>query len=362
MIAANGLSLAFICLDADTLGGMQRVTHTVAHGLASRGYEVHVVGLHQATHPFRYIRTPAYRHHVIHRSTPGRLMRRAGDRTLKRLLSRLSPGYTIMTSPSVVSRVSDLVPPHLHRIGQYHGSYEHARGSWHLGSIRRHYGHLAQAVFLSDDDARRFADHALLPNTHHIPNPLATWPCNVSPLTTRRVLGVGRLEGVKRFDRLITAFAHAARAVPDPWELHLIGDGTEHDRLAAHAAHHGVSDRVVFRGRVAGDEMAGEYTKASLVAVSSEHEGHPLVLGEAASYGLPSVAFDISGGIRTAVADGGILVPPGDVEGFTTALTSLMLSPAKRRALGHSARLNARHFRLDQVLDEWEQLFTHIAR
>ena len=41
-------SVVFACMDADTLGGIQRVTHTVAQGLADRGHDVHVIGLHRA--------------------------------------------------------------------------------------------------------------------------------------------------------------------------------------------------------------------------------------------------------------------------------------------------------------------------
>ncbi|SDH50570.1 Glycosyltransferase involved in cell wall bisynthesis [Sinosporangium album] len=360
-----GASLVFVCMDADTLGGIQRVTHTVAQGLAERGYGVQVVGLHRAVHPFRYVERPLYHHHVIHR-TPlgplGRVARWRGDRVLRGLFDELPPGFVIMTSPGVVARLAELVPPRLRRIGQYHGSYEHARGSWHLGSIRRQYGKLDQAVFLSEDDAWRFTEHALLPNAYAIPNPLPTWPDAASPLTGRRVLGVGRLEGVKRFDRLISAFAAASRAVPERWELHLIGDGAERERLAAHAARHTVTDRVVFRGRVPASEMGAEYLGAAVLGMSSEHEGLPLVLGEAAAHGVPSVSFDVSGGVRAAVGDGGVLVPPADVPAFAEALTALMASPDERRRLGDAARAHAWGFHLPHVLDRWERLFSHVSR
>ncbi|MEO3886061.1 glycosyltransferase [Nonomuraea sp. B5E05] len=354
------MSVVFACLDADSLGGVQQVTHTLAQGLAGRGHEVHVIGLHRPAAPFRYVDRPLYHHHVISRrpmDTTGRLARRRVDRKLKELLETIRPGYAVMTSPSAVARMAGLLPPAFRPIGQYHGSYDHARDCWHMASIRRHYPRLDQAVFLSEDDAWRFSEHALLPNTWSLPNPLATWPEETSALDSPRVLGVGRLEGVKRFDRLITAFARSG--APPPWELHLIGDGGELARLREHAAGEGVGDRVVFRGRVPAARMPGEYLAASVLGLTSEHEGLPVVLLESAAHGVPAVAFDVSGGVRSA---GPVAVPPGDVTAFAFALGRLVRSAEERRRSGAAARARAEAFRLDLVLDRWESMFAHIDR
>ncbi|MEV1166793.1 glycosyltransferase [Nonomuraea sp. NPDC049784] len=340
------MSVVFVCLNADTLGGVQQVTHTLAQGLAGRGHEVHVIGLERSRSPFRYVDRPLYHRYVI-----------GAGRRLRRLLGAIEPGYAVMTSPSVVARLSELLPPGFRPIGQYHGSYDHARGCWHLASIRRHYLQLDQAVFLSEDDARLFSEHALLPNTWTLPNPLPYWPDQLSSLTAPRVLGVGRLEGVKRFDRLISAFARSG--LPPPWELHLIGDGAELERLREHAREEGVGDRVAFRGRVPAARMPAEYLNASILGLTSEHEGLPIVLLESAAHGVPSVAFDVSGGVRRA---GPVLVPPGDVDAFGAVLGELAGSPDERRRLGTDARARAEAFRLDHVLDGWERLFAHIER
>ncbi|MFI6505305.1 glycosyltransferase [Nonomuraea typhae] len=353
------MSIVFACMDADTLGGIQQVTHTLAQGLAVRGHDVHVIGLHRARTPFTYVDRPRYTKHLTSRApmgAEGPLSRRLSDRHLRQVLGSLTPGFAILTSPGAVTRVASMLPRRLRPIGQYHGSYEHARGSWHLGSIRRHYPDLDQAVFLSEDDALLFSEHALLPNAWSLPNPLAEWPETPSPLTTPRILGVGRLEGVKRFDRLITAFA---RVATPPWELHLLGDGAEESRLRRHAEAEGVAGRVVFRGRIPATRMTEEYHDAAILALTSEHEGLPVVLLEAAAHGVPAVAFDVSGGVRSA---GPELVPPGDVRKFASALSDLMSCPDERLRLGAAARTRAAAFRLNPVLDRWETLFAHMAR
>ncbi|MGP3914764.1 glycosyltransferase [Nonomuraea sp. 10N515B] len=340
------MSVVFACVDADTLGGIQQVTHTLAQGLAERGHEVHVIGLQRSLAPFTYVDRPLYHRHVVE-----------AGRKARKLLAAIGPGYAIMTSPSVVIKLWELLPAGLRPIGQYHGSYDHARGCWHLGSIRKHYPKLDQAVFLSEDDTWRFSEDALLPNAWTLPNPLAAWPERTSTLSSPRVLGVGRLEGVKRFDRLISAFARSG--APPPWELHLIGDGAERERLRACADREGVGDRVVFRGLVPAARLPAEYLNAAILGLTSEHEGLPIVLLESGAHGVPSVAFDVSGGVRSA---GPVLAPPGDVDTFGAELSRLMNSVEERRRLGAAARARAESFRLDHVLDRWERLFAHIER
>jgi glycosyltransferase involved in cell wall biosynthesis len=148
------------------------------------------------------------------------------------------------------------------------------------------------------------------------------------------------------------------------WELHLIGEGAELERLRTHALACGVAGQVVFRGTVAASGMEREYLDGSVLGLSSEHEGLPLVIGEAASYGVPTVAFDVSGGVRSLVLDRetGLLAPPGDVTAFAAALAALMASTEERRRLGTAARAHVEAFRLDRVLDRWEILFEQVTR
>ncbi|WP_229789169.1 glycosyltransferase [Thermopolyspora flexuosa] len=344
--------VVFVAWDAEALGGVQRVTHTLAQGLAVRGHEVHVVGIHRSAAPFRHVAEPGYHRHVLQ----GRLGR-PSRRRLAALLGALRSGYVVLTSPGTVAWAREAIPRHLFTVGQYHGSYEHARSTWHLRSIRRHYPELDQAVFLSPEDAWRFTEDCLLPNAADVPNPLPVWPARTSPLTAPRVLGVGRLAGVKRFDRLISAFAAACRAVPERWELHLVGEGEDEPRLREHAAAEGVADRVTFHGRVPAERMPLLYLHGSILALTSDHEGLPLAVAEAASYGVPAVAFDVSSGVRAVAAR---TVPPGDLAAFTAELTALMADLAARRRLGAAARDRVAAYRPGHVLDRWEELFARL--
>uniref|UniRef100_UPI0013B43031 glycosyltransferase n=1 Tax=Nonomuraea lactucae TaxID=2249762 RepID=UPI0013B43031 len=83
------MTIVFACLEADALGGVQQVTHTLAQGLARRGHDVHVVGLHQAASPFSYVGERLYEQHLISRAPVGREGRLARGRADRRLAGLL---------------------------------------------------------------------------------------------------------------------------------------------------------------------------------------------------------------------------------------------------------------------------------
>ncbi|RHW18587.1 glycosyltransferase [Sphingomonas gilva] len=129
------------------------------------------------------------------------------------------------------------------------------------------------------------------------------------------VLGVGRLNPQKRWDRLIESVSR----LPD---LHLVilGDGPERLRLEALATRLGVTARVHLPGH-SGDPLAA-MRAARVVALTSDFEGIPAVLREALSVGTPVVTTDSAVSIRDVVGPHqGSIVPIGDAAALDAALT-----------------------------------------
>lgn len=358
------MRIVFVADDIDAVGGIQTATHTLAQHLTRRGHQVDVVGLYANPDPAVLPEPPDYRRTVLHApaphapADPGWLC--SAKRQMRQILDDTCH-VVIMSSVHVSLWLHDLPDTGARpvRVGHYHGSYEYARGHYHLGVIRDLWPQMDAAVFLSPDDAAGFAAGTRLRATW-IPNPLPAAAASPAPVPRLdRVLAVGRLAAIKRFDLAITAFTRAA--VPG-WQLHLIGDGEqEHTlrRLAASAA-----DAVVFRGRLPAADMPGEYAAAQLLVMTSAHEGFGMVIAEAAAAGTPSVAFDVSGGVRSLVRHDhtGLLVAPGDLDALTKALRALMSDPGRCRRLGHAARSTAERLHPDTVTGRWEHLLATLTR
>jgi glycosyltransferase involved in cell wall biosynthesis len=101
-----------------------------------------------------------------------------------------------------------------------------------------------------------------------------------------------------------------------------------------------------------------------VLALTSEREGRPMALAEAAGCGVPCVSFDLSAGVRELVDDGrtGTLVRPGDVAALAGALRQLADDAELRRRYGLAARAHVAPLELPVVLDRWERLFDEIDR
>lgn len=111
-----------------------------------------------------------------------------------------------------------------------------------------------------------------------------------------RIVSVGRLERYKGHHRVIEALPHVMREIP---EAHLLILGTgpyEHD-LRKLAGQLGVSDRVSIKQVAPADRqgMATALAEASVVAVLSDYEAHPVAVMEALCVARPVVGYDIAG-------------------------------------------------------------------
>lgn len=132
----------------------------------------------------------------------------------------------------------------------------------------------------------------------------------------RYLLGVGRLAPQKRWERLIAALP---KLVDRDIALVILGDGAERAALEAQVAALDLGGRVSLPGH-AGDPLPA-IAGAAVVVLTSEYEGVPGVLREAAALGTPVVATDSSVAVREIVgAEGGTVVRVDDENALVAAL------------------------------------------
>ena len=149
----------------------------------------------------------------------------------------------------------------------------------------------------------------------------------------RYVLTVGRLVPEKRQLDLLRAFRDARL---NGWKLAIVGR-IDHrnkyaDLLASEAA---LADNVVMTGFQSGEPLRQLYAYAGLFVLPSSHEGLPIVLLEALSYGLPALVSDIPSNLEV-VSDPVHVFRMGDIAELTAkicALTELKLDATEREAL-----------------------------
>ena len=176
----------------------------------------------------------------------------------------------------------------------------------------------------------------------------------VDPDPTPRILVLGRLVPHKRVEHVIAAAAQLREQFPG-LTVAVVGGGWWSNELRDAARGHGVSDIVEFTGHVDEAEKARQVARAWVLALPSLKEGWGLVVMEAASLAVPTVAYDHAGGVRESIVDGqtGVLVHGGENE-FTAALASVLGDESLRRRLGQNALSRSTEFSWDAAAQAFE--------
>jgi glycosyltransferase involved in cell wall biosynthesis len=147
----------------------------------------------------------------------------------------------------------------------------------------------------------------------------------------RYVLTVARVDEQKRQLDLIKAFARARRR---PWKLAIVGSAdysSEYARAVAQAARETAD--VVLLGHQTGDALAELYTHAGVFVLPSSHEGQPIALLEALSYGCPTILSDIPPH-REIGASNSEFVRVGDIAALAERLDATFCAGTERRLDG----------------------------
>jgi glycosyltransferase involved in cell wall biosynthesis len=171
---------------------------------------------------------------------------------------------------------------------------------------------------------------ALIPNGVSPPRKLqSTHTLNAFGLMPRRyALSVARLDEDKRQLDLIEAFA----SIPAPtWKLALVG-GADYSSAYARAVVKAASETegVILPGVQTGDALSELYTHAGVFVLASSHEGQPISVLEAMSYGCPLVLSDIAAH-REIAASNAEFVPVGDIAALAECLNAAFADAAERR-------------------------------
>jgi glycosyltransferase involved in cell wall biosynthesis len=149
-----------------------------------------------------------------------------------------------------------------------------------------------------------------------------------------RLIMVARFQAQKDHPTLLRALASLREK---SWNLQLVGDGPDLEKIKTLAAELGIAERIDFAGQRL--DIAGRLAKADVFVLASKWEGFPRSILEAMRAGLPVIASD-AGGCGESVREGvtGYLVAKENEKALRGRLEELMDSPEKRRLLGQAGR------------------------
>lgn len=166
---------------------------------------------------------------------------------------------------------------------------------------------------------------------------------------------VGRLDyNQKRVHRIIETWALIEDCFPD-WKLTLVGDGVERKNLESLAKtlnlHH-----ISFEGFA---DPRPYYERASILLLTSEFEGFPLVLAECMSFGVVPVVYGSYSAVYDIIRDGenGMIIKP-QIGGFSAndmakAVKLVMENETKRNDMALQAITTSKNYSIETIYKQW---------
>jgi len=185
-----------------------------------------------------------------------------------------------------------------------------------------------------------------------VPNPAPHVTPSARPPRPNTFVFAGRLARPKALGTAIDAFARVPAA-----QLVVVGDGPERSALEQRAHAAGLDGRITFLGAQPRTKVLEELGSAWASVLSSDWENLPHAAVESLAVGTPVVATSV-GGVPEVVHDSvnGLLVTPGSVEAFASAVQRLVDDEGLRRRLADGAAPSVATLSRERVYGRLEEL------
>jgi glycosyltransferase involved in cell wall biosynthesis len=196
-------------------------------------------------------------------------------------------------------------------------------------------------------------------NVIAIANPLSFYPEDSSLLKNKTVIAVGSHSYNKGYDLLLNTWKIVIEKYPD-WKLNIYGKLDTSETFVNLANRLNIDNFVNFYSPV--PDIEASYREASIMVLSSRSEGFGMVLIEAMACGLPCVSFDCPSGPSDIITDGddGFLVPNTNIEALADKIIFLIENREERIRMGKNAKENAKKYLPENIISQWNKLFTSI--
>lgn len=175
----------------------------------------------------------------------------------------------------------------------------------------------------------------------------------------KEIIYVGRLDFVqKRVYRVIDSWNYLEERFPD-WRLTIVGDGEDRENLENHVKYLGLK-RVSFEGF---QKPIYYYKRASILLLTSDFEGFPLVLAECMSFGVIPAVYNSYSAVCDIIDDGkdGIVLPYHkngyQAEEAAGMIVNIMKDDGKREQMALAAIKKSKEYSVEKIYSEWEREF-----
>ena len=172
----------------------------------------------------------------------------------------------------------------------------------------------------------------------------------------KMVLFVGRISQEKGVDKILEVWSGICHEEKyKEWQLVIIGDGEKREQLEKYA----IDMKLINYSFEGFQKPDGYYDKAKIFCMASSFEGFGLVLVEAMSYGVVPMAFNSFPNCSDIIDDNknGILITPFSINEYRKKIIELMENDKKWMEMSAPSINKSKEYSIECIGTKWLDLF-----
>lgn len=172
-----------------------------------------------------------------------------------------------------------------------------------------------------------------------------------------RLIMVARFENPKDQHFLIQALSNLPKHLN--WQIDFLGEGPNLLKCQELTVNEQLDSKIIFHGQ--SFKVKEFLNQADIFVLISNYEGFPLTILEAMSTSLPIIASDVGGVHESVSSENGYLIPKGNIDTLTQALTKLIVDTDLCQQLGQNSRhLYETKFSFNTMLQKTCDVYTQV--
>ena len=201
--------------------------------------------------------------------------------------------------------------------------------------------------------------HFVNPNTYMIPNPAeARIPGSKNSLHEgpHHILWIGRIAEQKQPLEMVRIMKQVVRFLPDTI-CHMAGDGSadQKAKLKAYIRECALGKNIILEGYR--EDTESLYRNADIFVSTSDHEAFPMTFMESASYGIPTVAYDLPWLEYFTIIDGWEVTDQYDAAKAAEIIVHLLSDGLEWEDRSNRIFDSFRKFQTCDIGEEWAKVF-----
>jgi len=286
---------------------------------------------------------------------------------LKDYLVRESPCIYLPNYDCGHSCISPVLPDDVKIIGIVHSD-----DPWHYEQVSRLGKYWNSIVGVSDTvtESIKELDYSYQNRLYTIPNGITVPELppikNYKPNSTIKIVYSGRLSQVQKRILDLTKICDELNHQGIPFELTLIGDGPERNKLEEYRRSLANKNQIRLTGVLTPEEVTAHYKNNDIFILPSEFEGTSISLLEAMSYGCVPLVTDIKSGVQGLIENGvnGFMVPVGAALEFVKHIESLTSDIELRKLMSLNAyeKVKTGGYSVEDMTSSYIDLFKKTIR